>query len=128
MSLFPAPSFGHYWSMWNERDLDLVRCHLQQAVTDDFVFCDPVNFHVGRDALERNVREFREQQPLALFVLGSGVDSHHDRCRYEWHLTRRGRVLVRGFDVATIADDGLIERIDGFFGPLPPLQPIEESG
>lgn len=121
MSTFPHPSFDHYWNMWNETDLDAVRGHLDQAVTDDFIFCDPLNFHVGRDALEANVREFRTEQPLAEFTFGSGIDSHHNRHRYEWHLSRRERVLVRGFDVVTVAESALIERIDGFFGPLPDL-------
>ena len=43
--------------------------------------------------------------------------AHHNRVRYHWNFTRRGRTLLRGFDVATIAESGLIERIDGFFGP-----------
>jgi SnoaL-like domain len=118
MSLFPSPSFDHYWAMWNEMDPARVRGHLDRAVTDDFVFCDPLHFHVGRDALEANVHAFRADQPKASFEIGSGIDAHHNRCRYAWHLIRRGRVLVRGFDVATIADNGLIERIDGFFGEL----------
>ena len=47
------------------------------------------------------------------------VDHHHSRCRYEWHLTLRDRVLMAGFDAVRIADSGLLDRIDGFFGPLP---------
>jgi hypothetical protein len=119
VSLFPSPAFDHYWAMWNETDVEAVRGHLDLAVSSDFIFCDPLHFHVGRDALEANVRDFRRQQPDASFKIGSGVDSHHNRIRYEWHLMRRGRVLVRGFDVTTTNDDGLIERIDGFFGDLP---------
>lgn len=119
MSLFPSPSFDHYWAMWNEGDPSKVRGHLDQAVTVNFIFCDPLHFHVGRDALEANVHGFRAEQPKVTFAVGSGVDSHHNRVRYEWHFIRGGRVLLRGFDVATLADDGLIERIDGFFGELP---------
>lgn len=119
MSLFLSESFDHYWSMWNETDLDLVRGHLEKAVSEDFIFCDPINFHVGREALEQNVRELRTSRPTIEFALGSGVDSHHNRSRYVWHLVDHGKVLVKGFDVATINDDGHIERIDGFFGSLP---------
>lgn len=111
--------------MWNQRDLDAVRSDLELAVTDDFIFCDPIHFHIGRDALEANVREFRTSQPLAEFRIGSGVDHHHNRYRYEWHLTRRNRVLVKGFDVATVAENGLIERVDGFFGELPAVPPVD---
>jgi hypothetical protein len=121
MEVFPVAAFDHYWAMWNETDPDAVRSHLDRAVTDDFVFCDPIHFHVGRDALEANVRNFRAEQPAAVFTIGSGFDSHHNRHRYQWHFTRRGRVLVTGLDIATVGEGGLIERIDGFFGPLPGL-------
>lgn len=121
MSLFPVPAFDHYWAMWNETDLDLVRGHLDQAVTEDFVFCDPLHTYAGRDALEANVRQFRSEYPRAAFALGSGVDRHNDRCRYEWHLTVKGRFFLQGFDAVRIADNGLLARIDGFFGPLPAL-------
>ena len=121
MSRYSVEAFDHYWEMWNERDPTRVRAHLERAVTDDFVFCDPINFHVGKDALEANVHEFRAEQPDAEFVLASGVDHHHNRHRYRWDFTRRGRVLVEGFDVATVSENGLIERIDGFFGELPGL-------
>lgn len=107
--------------MWNEKDLIAVRGHLDAAVTEDFIFCDPLHLHVGRDELEANVRQFRADQPDAHFVLASGVDTHHNRFRYQWHFTRRGRVLVRGLDIATVGDGGRIERIDGFFGEIAAL-------
>ena len=119
MSLFPVPAFDHYWAMWNETDPSLVRGHLDQAVSESFVFCDPLHFHVGRAALETNVLTFRSKYRRAVFTIGSGVDHHHDRCRYEWHFTLKGRVVNVGFDAVRIGDNGLLDRIDGFFGPLP---------
>ena len=112
----------HYWAMWNELDLELVRGHLDQAVSEDFLFADPINFHQGRDALEANVREFRAERPAARFSLASRLDSHNQRYRYEWNLIEDGKVTLRGFDVTTLDEDGLIERVDGFFGPLRPLR------
>lgn len=120
MSDFPLQSFANYWNMWNETDLTLVREQLDQAVTDDFVFCDPLHFHVGRDALEANVREFRSERKRARFEVVSGFDHHHDRYRYEWQMLLGERVVVNGLDIATVQDDGLLCRIDGFFGPIPP--------
>lgn len=117
----------HYWAMWNELDLDLVRGHLDRAVSDDFLFADPINFHRGRDALEANVREFRAERPEAGFTLASRIDSHNRRYRYEWNLVENGEVIVRGFDVTTLNEEGLIERIDGFFGPLRPLRKKAED-
>jgi len=128
MSLFLVDAFDHYWRMWNETDPGRVRGHLDRAVSPDFVFCDPLHHHVGRTALEQNVRRFRSEHPRAEFVIGSGVDHHHDRYRYAWHLTVRGRIFVTGLDVATLGDDGLLERIDGFFGELPSLTAPPASG
>jgi hypothetical protein len=111
------PAVQHYLRMWNERDLDQIRGHLDLAVSTDCLWVDPLNDHVGRDALEANVREFRTTYPTAELGLGSNVDSHHDRHRYEWVILVDGELLIRGFDVMTL-DDGLIARVDGFFGTL----------
>ena len=121
MSRFLLPSLDHYFAIWNERDLSAVRGHLDLAVTEGFTFCDPLHFHVGRDALEANVREFRTKHPGVTLAITSGIDHHHDRCRYEWQITLKHRVLGVGFDAVRIADNGLLDRIDGFFGPIPAL-------
>ena len=107
-----------YWEMWNERDVEKVRAIIDEIVSEEFLFVDPMHSHVGRDALESNVRGFRSRYPEARFELVSDIDGHHDRYRYHWNLVDRGRVRLLGFDVTTINGDGLIERIDGFFGVL----------
>lgn len=108
----------HYLQMWNEPDIERVRGHLDLAVSPDCVWVDPLHNHVGRDALEANVTEFRTSYPGAELRLGSNVDSHNNRYRYEWVIVVDGELLVRGFDVMAMNDDGLIERVDGFFGIL----------
>ena len=119
---YPNEALEHYWRMWNSLDPDQARHHLDLAVTEDVVFCDPRDHHVGREALAHNVRRFRRRFPRASFEIRSGFDTHHNRSRYRWDLLVDGEVLVEGTDVATVADNGLLERIDGFFGPLPPVQ------
>lgn len=111
-------SMQHYLRMWNERDPERIRGHLERAVTSECLWVDPQNDHVGRDALEENVRTFRAKFPGADLGLGSKVDGHHDRYRYEWVIRNEGQVLLRGFDVTTLDASGLIERVDGFFGLL----------
>ena len=107
-----------YMQMWNERDPEAIRGHLDAAVTEDCVWVDPLHQHVGRDALEANVREFRGQFPNADLGVGSNVDGHNDRFRYEWVIVNDGELMIRGFDVVTVDVDGMIERVDGFFGTL----------
>ncbi|MEM9521853.1 MAG: nuclear transport factor 2 family protein [Actinomycetota bacterium] len=113
-----------YMQMWNERDPDAIRAHLDRAVSDDCVWVDPQHNHVGRDALEANVRGFRSQFPNADLGVGSNVDGHNDRYRYEWVIVNDGALLIRGFDVVTLNADGLIERVDGFFGTLGRVGPV----
>lgn len=110
----------HYWTMWNEPDLLAVRGHLDQAVSTDVVWADPQHFHTGRDALESNVKTLRMAKPQYRFVIASEIDEHNSRFRYSWHMMRKHRVLMRGLDIVSVNGDGLIERVDGFFGdPIP---------
>ncbi|MEO0494292.1 MAG: nuclear transport factor 2 family protein [Actinomycetota bacterium] len=112
-----------YMRMWNERDPDQIRSHLDAAVSEDCVWIDPQHQHTGRDALEANVRGFRSTFPDADLGVGSDVDGHNDRYRYEWVIVSEGALLLRGFDVVTLNADGLIERVDGFFGTLTRVGP-----
>ena len=108
----------HYLRMWNERDPERIRAHLERAVTEDCLWIDPQNAHSGRDALEANVREFRGKFPNADLGLASNVDGHNQRYRYYWKIENDGGLLLKGFDVMTFDDAGAIERVDGFFGEL----------
>ena len=111
----------HYLTMWNELDIDKIRGHLDACVSDDCLWIDPLHQHTGRDALEQNVREFRASFPTAKLGLASNIDSHNNRHRYEWAITTGGEqdeLMIRGFDVATVDDSGMINRVDGFFGLL----------
>lgn len=58
--------------------------------------------------------------PDHIFRRTSGIDVHHGRARYEWELVGpTGEVAVSGLDVAEFTSDGRMQRIVGFFGPLP---------
>lgn len=115
----------HYLAAWNERDPDAIRAHLDRCVAVDCWWVDPLHQHTGVDALEANIREFRSTYADAALGLGSNIDSHNGRHRYEWVITSSinddgtpGEVMIRGFDVTTVNDAGMIERVDGFFGEL----------
>lgn len=115
----------HYLRMWNERDLDQIRVHLDRCVADDCWWVDPLHQHTGRDPLEAQVRDFRVNYPDADLGLGSNIDSHNGRHRYEWYITPTpGELLLRGFDVVTVDEEsGMINRVDGFFGTLDRIGP-----
>lgn len=115
----PPDALIHYSALWNERDVARLEEHAARSVSDDVEFIDPANQTRGRDALVAMVREAREGMPDASYLLTSAVDGHNDRYRYSWIVLNDGAVAVVGMDVTTLNADGLIERIDGFFGPFP---------
>ena len=127
----PAPwpdALIHYWTMWNEPDISRIRIHLDRAVSPTFVFSDPRHHHVGRDALETNVRTLRTSKPHYRFVIATELDEQHGCYRYTWHMTARGRVLLEGIDIALLGDDGLLQRVDGFFGAMTPVLDTGDGG
>jgi hypothetical protein len=115
----PPDALIHYSALWNERDTARLDGHATRAVSDDVEFIDPANRAKGREALVTMVRETRVAMPDASYLLTSGVDGHNNRYRYSWIVINEGAVAVTGMDVTTLNADGLVERIDGFFGPFP---------
>lgn len=127
----PAPwpeALIHYWTMWNEPDVDRIRSHLDCAVSETFVFSDPRHHHVGRDALETNVRSLRSDKPHYRFVVATELDEQHGCFRYRWQMVARSRVVLEGLDIALMGDDGLLQRVDGFFGRLTPALAPDDGG
>lgn len=116
-------SFAHYLAAWNERDPERIRAHLDRSVAPEVVFADPANHTVGPDALEAMIRDARRELPEAEYRLASGIDGGHDRrYRYRWEVWIAGALAVTGMDCTTIDEEGLITRLDGFFGDFPPLE------
>lgn len=112
-------SLDHMLAAWNESDPGKVRGHLDRALTSDVAFIDPSVETHGIDEFEVNVHEVHRQVPGAVYERTSGVDSHHRLHRYSWQISRDGEVLLPGFDVTEVDDDGKVTRVQGFFGPLP---------
>lgn len=120
MSTIPAP-FAHLLAAWNERDPARIRHHVEQGVTDDIAFTDPQYAIRGIDAFVAMVQEFRKRLPEARVERTSGIDRHHDRARYSWTVFADAKMRVDGFDAVALDSKGMVRRIDGFFGPLPPV-------
>ena len=112
-------SFDHMLAAWNERDPTKVRGHLDRALAPDVEFIDPSVENHGIDEFEANVHAVQASLPGADYARTSGVDSHHRLHRYSWQITRDGELVLPGFDVTEVDDDGRVTRVLGFFGPLP---------
>ncbi len=109
-----------YFKMWNEIDPNLMRTYLNKAVALDCIWIDPQHSHIGRDGLEKNVRHFRSNFPDATLDICSNVDSHNKLYRYDWKIKAGNKLLIEGFDVTTLNEEGMIKSVYGFFGRLKP--------
>ena len=120
MSEIPA-TLDHMLAAWNEADPEKIRGHLDTALAPEIIFADPDNFVKGIDAFEAMVREFRKKIPNAKSERTSGFNLQNNRYRYNWLVSAGDHPLMPGMDVTEINDDGLVVRVDGFFGPIPKL-------
>jgi hypothetical protein len=68
------------------------------------------------------VANIHAQFPGHRFRRTSGVDSHHEQVRFAWELfAPDGSITAAGIDIGTLAEDGRLKQIAGFFGPLPEM-------
>lgn len=113
-------SLDHMMAAWNEPEPKKVRVHLERALAPDVVFIDPSIVTRGIDAFEANVHEVQGRLAGADYRRASGVDQHHSVVRYAWEIRRKGELVLPGFDVTELDEEGRVLRVLGFFGPLPP--------
>ena len=112
-------SLDHMLAAWNEPDPSKVRGHLERGLAPDVEFIDPSIETHGIDEFEANVEKVQAAIPGAVYSRTSGVDRHHRLHRYNWQISREGEVVLQGFDVTELNDEGEVRRVLGFFGPLP---------
>jgi hypothetical protein len=113
--------FDHMLAAWNETQPEAIRAHLGLALTADVVFIDPTIVTTGIDQFEANVRDFRKKFAGARCVRTSGLDTHHDLFRYSWEIRRDSQLLVQGIDIVSVHPTHRVQRVLGFFGPLPAM-------
>lgn len=114
-----------YTGAWNESDEGARRTLLERAWADDGVYTDPSAEVEGRDALIKHTGEFANNPEMKGFSLEriSGVDVHHNVLRFDWALKDAdGKTVIAGIDFGVLADDGRLQSITGFFGPMPELE------
>lgn len=121
----PDQTVLDYVRAWSTSDETERRALLQRAWTDGGVYCDPRSRVEGRAALNEHIAAFQRQRPGSRIPLASGVDAHHDVVRFRWVLLdESGQVALEGFDVGELDLDGRLKRINGFFGPFPPIPAV----
>lgn len=109
-----------YFEMWNEADAAKRTVLIRDAWEEDGAYVDPLIQASGHQALSEMVDGVHAQFPGHRFRRTSGVDAHHSLIRFGWELVAPdGSITVAGLDVGIVSDGGKLQRIGGFFGPLP---------
>ena len=103
--------YGRIWSA----DPQARATELEACLAEGCSYCD-VNVSIeGREALSNYMAGFQQQVKGGRFQIRS-VIHHHNRMLAEWRLLGADEtVLQTGRSFATIADDGRLQSITGFF-------------
>ncbi|WHI49444.1 hypothetical protein P3339_13280 [Microbulbifer sp. MLAF003] len=120
MAKYPE-ALDHMLAAWNEPDSSKVRLHLENALSSDVRFVDPSIDVSGIDGFEKNVHEVKSKLPGAIYSRTSGVDSQHGFHRYHWAIHQNDKLLLAGFDVTEIDENGKVCCVIGFFGEIPEI-------
>ena len=112
-----------YISMWNEEDAARRAQQIEQAWVESGVYTDPLHEAEGYDGLNAMVEALHAGYPGYRFRRSTGVESHHDSVRFGWEFLKPdGTLHVAGTDIGTVAPDGRLHSIAGFFGDPPALE------
>jgi hypothetical protein len=110
-----------YLAAYGEPDPDVRAIRIEASFADDCRLIDPPAVGEGRDGVHGLADALQGQFPGHTFRRSTAVDAHHHHARYGWELVGPdGRVVLTGMDVASLAPDGRLERVVGFFGDLTP--------
>lgn len=110
-----------YCEAWSEPDPDGRARALAEVWADGGIYTDPSVSVTGAAQLLAHIARVQARRPGARVLRTSPLDVHHDVARFAWHVVQAdGIALPDGLDIAFFSEDGeKIERIVGFFGPLP---------
>ncbi|MBL8289791.1 MAG: nuclear transport factor 2 family protein [Rubrivivax sp.] len=109
-----------YIGAWGEPQRQRRLALLEQAWAEDGLYADPSAHVAGRTALADHIGGVLRRSPGARFALTSAVQVHHRFLRFGWRMVLPdGSVPVEGLDIGDLSPAGQLQRIVGFFGPLP---------
>jgi len=108
-----------YCDVWSEPKPELRRQRLLPIWAWNTTYTDPTVHTTGCDELLEHIGKVLARRPGSIVKRTSNVDGHHECARFAWHVVQAdGTPLPEGIDFLEINDDGKIQRIVGFFGPL----------
>ena len=112
-----------YFDAWNETDRAQRAEMIAQAWAADGRHCDPLSDVYGHAGFDAMVLGVHEQLPGHRVQRTSPIEHHHDQVRFEWEIVSPdGAIAVTGVDYATVAVDGRLQSVTGFFGAGVPAE------
>lgn len=114
----PRPAVAAYAAAWLETDPARRLAHLEDAWTEQGVYCDPLDLVTGREALSDHIGATQAGLDGGAIAVTSDPVAHHDSVFFRWTMTdASGATSLTGWDVAQLDDGGRITRLTGFFDP-----------
>ena len=117
-----------YIEAWSTSDDMKRRELLDRSLADDATYTDPMYEVRGKEEIANLIgrslsgEAYDEVGAGARIPISSGVDQHHEMLRFSWVLIGpQKELLLEGMDFVELAGDGRLKRINGFFGPFPPI-------
>ena len=111
-----------YGAAWNELDDQARRVLLKKSWADGGVYADPTGRAEGLEALAAHIAGFHAMMPGHTIENTSAVDTRDTVFRFAWVMRKGDETVLEGMDFGELAADGRISRIEGFFGPFPPME------
>ena len=109
----PITAYGDAWSATDDAERSAL---LQVAWAPGAVYADPLDHVEGRDALSRHIAATQVALAGGRVAVTSTPVRHHDSAFFRWAISDAGgAVVLTGFDVVQLDDDGRIARLTGFF-------------
>jgi hypothetical protein len=110
----PQALWQRYARIWSSEPA-IRASELQACLSDTCSYCDVNGVLDGRERLSAYMGGFQNSVKGGRFEILS-VIHHHDRTLAEWRLVgSNGAVLQTGRSFATLAGDGRLQNITGFF-------------
>lgn len=105
-----------YIAVWNETDPGRRRALIARTWAESGRYRDPLLAGDGPDGIDAMVAAVHEKYLGHVFRRTGEVDAHNGHLRFAWELAPEGGpILASGIDFATVADDGRLATVTGFF-------------
>ena len=115
-----ARTIDTYFEAWNATDDVERRALIERCLTGGVELIDENGRESGHEGLGARMAKFHQAVPGVRIVRTSGFDEFAGITRYSWAVVDAdGNTASGGLDVVEKGEDGRLQRIIMFHGPLP---------